>query len=148
MTGIRYEAAADGQEQRASEVPFRQEGRVLETPHYVLEWNGNGQLSRVFDLDYRREVLAKDARGNVLQVFEDKPLHFEAWDVDIFYQEKMREITELVSAELVEIGPLAATMKFQWRYASSVITQRMTVYAAAAGLISGRKSTGRSISNC
>jgi alpha-mannosidase len=129
--GIQFKAAAGEQASQPAEVPFHLEGRRLETPHYEIEWNEAGQLVRIFDLDYRRDVLAKNARGNVLQVFEDKPLQFEAWDVDIFYQEKMREISELVSVELVEIGPLAAAVEFKWQYAKSVITQRMTVYAGS-----------------
>ena len=28
-------------------------------------------------------------------MFEDKPMAHEAWDIDIFYQEKMREVTDL-----------------------------------------------------
>ncbi len=115
----------------AAEIPFRKEGRALKTPHYEIEWNEAGQLSRIYDMDNRRNVLAQHSRGNVLQVFEDKPLNFEAWDIDIFYQEKMREITELVSAELTEAGPLAAAVEFKWRYAKSVITQRMTVYTGS-----------------
>ncbi|OXM13341.1 alpha-mannosidase [Paenibacillus herberti] len=109
-------------------IPFEQEGRVLKTPHYEIEWNEAGQLSRIYDLDHRRNVLAPDSRGNVLQVFEDKPLNFEAWDIDIFYQEKMREISELESVQLVDAGSLSAAVEFKWRYAKSVITQTMTVY--------------------
>lgn len=130
LTGIHY-TADGGEQQNAAEVPFHIHGRLLETPHYEIEWNEAGQLTRIFDLDHRRDVLAAEARANVLQIFEDKPLHFEAWDVDIFYQEKMKEVTGLVSAELVESGPLAATVAFQWRYAGSVINQRMTVYAGS-----------------
>lgn len=113
----------------AIDSPFHQEGRTLVTPHYELEWNEAGQLTRIYDRDNYREVLAKDARGNVLQVFEDKPLHFEAWDIDIFYGEKMREVTDLVSAELTEIGSLLAVVTFKWNYGNSEITQKMTVYS-------------------
>ncbi|NBD25462.1 alpha-mannosidase [Paenibacillus glycinis] len=115
----------------AAETPFALEGSVLKTPHYELAWNAAGQLIRIYDLDHGRDVLAEGARGNVLQAFEDKPMHFDAWDIDIFYQEKLREITELESAELVELGPLAATVAFRWRYAGSVVTQKMTVYAGS-----------------
>ncbi|BBI32944.1 alpha-mannosidase [Cohnella abietis] len=129
LASIHYQAESSSVAE--VEIPFHNEGRVLRTPHYEIEWNEAGQLSRIYDLDNRRNVLAQNSRGNVLQVFEDKPLNFEAWDVDIFYQEKMREISELVSAELVEAGPLAATVEFKWNYAKSVITQKMTVYAGS-----------------
>lgn len=131
MTAIRYQADSAQPPANTVNILFRLEGRLLKTPHYEIEWNEAGQLVQIFDLDNRRNVLAEHSRGNVLQVFEDKPLNFEAWDIDIFYQEKMREISELVSAELVEAGPLVATVEFKWRYAKSVITQKMTVYAGS-----------------
>lgn len=131
MAAIHFEAGSAGLSAVQAEIPFHKEGRLLQTPYYEIEWNESGQLVRIFDLDHRRDVLARDARGNVLQVFEDKPLNFEAWDIDIFYQEKMREISELVSTELIEAGPLTAAIEFKWRYSQSVITQRMTVYAGS-----------------
>ncbi|MCD9022813.1 alpha-mannosidase [Cohnella silvisoli] len=129
MTAIHYRTDSTKPTAVTADIPFRLEGRLLKTPHYEIEWNEAGQLIRIYDLDNRRNVLAQQSRGNILQVFEDKPLNFEAWDVDIFYQEKMREISDLVSVELVEAGPLAAVVEFKWRYAKSVITQKMVVYA-------------------
>lgn len=129
MTTIHFNDQS--QSNAAEEIPFQLEGRSLKTPHYEIEWNESGQLVRVFDLDNRRNVLAASSRGNVLQVFEDKPIDFDAWDIDIFYQEKMREITDLVSVELVEKGPLAATVAFKWNFAKSTISQSMTVYTGS-----------------
>ncbi|MDF2935984.1 MAG: alpha-mannosidase, partial [Paenibacillaceae bacterium] len=109
-------------------LPFRWSEGALATPHYELEWNANGQLTRIWDRAADREVLAAGQRGNVLQVFEDKPKMFDAWDIDLFYQQKMREITELTSVSLLENGPLTAVVRFQWRYMDSVIVQDMRVY--------------------
>jgi len=108
---------------------FRLEGRRLATPHYEIEWNEAGQLTAVLDKRANREVLAAGQRGNVLQVFEDKPKEHEAWDIDIFYQEKMREITSLQSVECVEMGRLRAIVRFAWTYGDSWIEQDLTVYA-------------------
>jgi alpha-mannosidase len=62
-------------------------------------------------------------------VFEDKPMAHDAWDIDIYYQEKVREIRDLQSVELAGTGPLSATVRFTWNYLNSVIVQDMTVYA-------------------
>ncbi|MBW7455084.1 alpha-mannosidase [Paenibacillus sepulcri] len=131
MAAIHYAVDSAQPSGGIAEAPFMMEGSLLKTPHYEIEWNGSGQLVRIYDLDNRRNVLARDAIGNVLQVFEDKPLNFDAWDIDIFYQEKMRTISELLSVELVEIGPLAAVVEFKWRYGRSRISQRMMVYSGS-----------------
>lgn len=111
--------------------PFAVADGKLSTPFYELEWNSQGQLTRIFDVHARREVLTAGARGNVLQVFEDKPLGNDAWDIDLFYQEKMREITELASVETISVGPIAAIVRFSWTFVESKIEQDLIVYTAS-----------------
>lgn len=112
----------------AVDAPFAASEQGIVTPYYELEWNAQGQLTRVYDREAKREALAPGGRGNVLQVFEDKPKMFEAWDIDIYYQEKMREIGELASVS-VETGALRAVVTFSWTYMDSTVRQRMIVYA-------------------
>ena len=111
--------------------PFNWEDSRLTTPLYLLEWNTSGQLVRLYDRIANREVLAEGECGNVLQVFEDKPQKYDAWDIDLYYQEKKREITDLRSVELTEIGPLAAILQFTWHYMNSSIVQKIKVYAVS-----------------
>lgn len=109
--------------------PFVYGERSLTTPHYELEWNESGQLTRIYDRESDREVLADGQAGNLLQVFEDKPLNYEAWDIDIFYQEKQRAIEQLEAVELEECGALRAVVRFKWSYMDSTVSQRLIVYA-------------------
>lgn len=95
----------------------------------MIELNQAGQITRLYDKENDREVLPSGGRANVLQVFEDKPCDCDAWNIDIFYQEKMREVTDLVSAEIVENGSLKAVLRLEWKYMDSRIVQDMTVYA-------------------
>lgn len=108
---------------------FQGEERRLTTPHYILEWNGQGQLIRIYDRDFDREVLSEGEAGNVLQVFEDKPKQYDAWDIDLYYQEKMRIVRELRHAEIAYCGRTQAVVRFEWTYGDSVIRQNMRVYA-------------------
>lgn len=110
------------------EAVFAVKGREVETPHYLLSFNEAGQLTRLYDRAEEREVLAAGQRGNVLQMFEDKPLNFDAWDIDLFYQQKMREITELTAFEVKECGPLRLTLHLEWKYGRSVIRQNVILY--------------------
>lgn len=127
MAAICYRAV-DTTAVSANAVFQYEQGRLL-TPHYEIRWNVEGQLTQIRDLLVQREVLAPGSRGNVLQVFEDKPMNFDAWDIDIFYQEKMHEVKQLLSVKLLHSGDVAATVEFRWIYGKSSFTQRMTVYA-------------------
>ncbi len=104
-------------------------GTRLETAHYDITLNEAGQLSRLYDKDNACEVLAQGQRGNVLQFFEDKPLEWDAWDIDMYYWQKMQEVTDLVSREVVENGPVRTVVRQQWRISKSCITQDMILYA-------------------
>jgi alpha-mannosidase len=121
----------EGRAVEVGRLPFTYTGISLETPFYVLEWNEAGQFTRIYDRQNGREVLAPGACGNLLQVFEDKPMQFDAWNIDLFYQEKCRTVTELRSVRLQEAGPLRAVVSFEWGYMDSVIRQELVVYAGS-----------------
>lgn len=117
-------------EQAASDMGtgFMVSGREIETPFYSIVLNQYGQITRLFDKTYEREVLPQGEKANVLQMFEDKPIDNDAWDIDIFYQEKMREITELTVFEVTECGNLRTVVHMEWKYMNSTIRQDMILY--------------------
>lgn len=117
-------------EEKQEEIPFRIEdqGRKLETPFYQISLNEYGQIDRLYDKECDREVLSFGDRANVLQMFEDKPLGNDAWDIDIYYQEKMREVRDLQLMEVTEQGPLRLSVRMEWHYMQTVIRQTMTLY--------------------
>ena len=99
----------------------------IESPWHTLEFNEHGQITRLWDKAHQRDVLA--APGNILQAFQDKPLKFDAWDIDIFYQEKMEVVSDLIEAVVEEAGPVRGVLRMTWRFRDSTLTQRVTVYA-------------------
>lgn len=109
--------------------PFIINERIVETPFYIISWNKAGQIDRLFDKTYKREVLPQGERANVLQMFEDKPLDNDAWDIDIFYQQKMREITNLETFEIKEAGTVRMSLHMEWSYMNTKICQDVILYA-------------------
>lgn len=117
-------------EEHSSKLFDVEESKVV-TPYYEVEWNENGQLTQIIDRKAHREVLSSGSIGNVLQVFEDKPMDSDAWDIDIYYQEKMREVNNLKTVQVVETNSLRTVIRFKWSYMDSTITQNMILYANA-----------------
>ncbi|HSH78634.1 MAG TPA: alpha-mannosidase [Herpetosiphonaceae bacterium] len=101
----------------------------LQNRFYHIRLNEKGQITAIYDKLNRREVLARNGVGNVLQAFQDKPMAFDAWDIDIFYREKMQVVEDLVEADVEEAGPLRGVLRLRWRFNDSTITQRLTLYA-------------------
>lgn len=97
----------------------------LNTNYYLLKWDKNGHFTTLFDKENQREVLK--GKGNVLQIFEDKPKDFDAWDIDIFYQEKMQEIP-FTSFEISENNSLFVEILFFATIGTSKLTQKVRLY--------------------
>ncbi len=84
---------------------FDPEG-VLETPYYRLAWDLDGNFSSIYDKVNDREVIKEGGRGNVLEVYEDRPLNYDNWDIDIFYMQKKETFRLIAPVEAVEMGGL------------------------------------------
>jgi len=109
--------------------PFAVRENAISTPFYEISWNEDAQLQRIFDKEAKREVLSGDQNGNVFTVYEDKPLAHDAWDIDIFYQEKYEIVKKVISREVIECGTLRTVIRTKWNYRQSVIEQDMILYA-------------------
>jgi len=88
-----------------------------------VEVNADGDITRVYDKENGREVLAEGAVANQFQAFEDRPINWDAWDIDIFYDDKMWTSEPAQSIRVVEEGPLRAAIEIKRRVLSSEYTQ-------------------------
>ena len=104
---------------------------MLENQFFKITMDENGEMSSVYDKRENREVIDAGSycRGNALLAFEDKPLVCDAWNVDIFYTDKMTAVRQLGSIEVIETGPLRATVEIKRTFgAASHITQRISLH--------------------
>jgi alpha-mannosidase len=97
--------------------------RLLDNGLLRVEFDENGLITRLWDNLRAREVLEPGAQANQLQLFEDRPLNWDAWDVDIFYQEKGRVLTELDRVEVLEEGPVRGAIRFTRSFGNSKLVQ-------------------------
>ncbi|KIW66412.1 hypothetical protein PV04_05748 [Phialophora macrospora] len=63
-----------------------------------------GVITSLIDLRANREVIAKGGKANQLVIFDDKPLYWQAWDVEVFHLNSRKELKSEAS-EIVEDGP-------------------------------------------
>ena len=66
--------------------------------------------------------------GNCRKVYEDKPLDYENWDIDIYYRQKHDLLMLNGAPQLVENGSLQAVIRFFYRYRNSTFVQDMVLY--------------------
>ena len=99
------------------------ESGVLENDLIRVEVGGDGALTRVFDKEVGREVLPAGALGNQLQVFEDRPIQWDAWDIDAFFEDSIELVNGSAALEVVEQGPLRAALAVTRAFRGSRIRQ-------------------------
>lgn len=109
--------------------PFKFTGKNIETPFYKVEFDENGLMSRIFDKENDREVLKEGNRGNILRMYEDKPIYYDNWDIDIFHTEKYWDALSFEKMEWIEIGEVRATLIIERKISNSFIRQKIHFYA-------------------
>lgn len=103
--------------------------KSLENQFYKITLDNKGVISSIIEKAGGREVLPEGERANLFQLFEDKPIDWDAWDVDFFYEDKFEDITQLDSIEVVENGPVAGAVEMTRSFNGSKIRQKMIIYA-------------------
>jgi alpha-mannosidase len=96
--------------------------------YFDVMLDANGNISSIFDKSAKREVLQTGKVANQLIAFEDKPLGYDAWDINVFYQDKAWEINDIRSMEVVESGPVRACIRIVRGFSDSTITNDLYIY--------------------
>ncbi|MGZ6308732.1 MAG: alpha-mannosidase, partial [Ktedonobacterales bacterium] len=92
---------------------------LLENRFFRLMLDERGHITSLYDKRANREVIAPGSLGNQFFAFEDRPLNFDAWDINIYYQDKPYPVDDLTSLRVVESGPLRGGVEIVRRYCAS-----------------------------
>ena len=107
--------AVDGWQNRP---PVSVTGRTMENELLRVDWDERGLLASIWDKPAAREVLS--GPGNLLQLHDDSPARWDAWDLDAGYLESRRDLMELESEEIE-----SDAVQFVHRFGGSRVWQRM-----------------------
>jgi alpha-mannosidase len=90
------------------------DGIVLENDRVRATIGRDGLLRSLVEAASGREALA--GPGNRLQLFEDRPVANDAWDVDPFHLETEADVAPAESVAVVRAEPLRAEAEIRWRF--------------------------------
>ncbi len=103
----------------------------IENDYLRVRLDKHGRFTSVYDKLEGREALAKGEKGNVLQLFDDRPPDNDAWDIEHNFENKMWEAGPADSIEVIEEGPVRAVIRVVQSTAKSVITRDIVMHAAS-----------------
>ena len=104
----------------------------LDTPFFHMEFDRQGEISRIRDLREARELLKKGSVGNELIVYEDRPMEFDAWNIDAGYREKNWKFGGVSEFYMEENGPVRGSLFIRRHFLDSVLEQRICFYSHTA----------------
>lgn len=100
----------------------------LETPFYSITFDEKGHMTSIFDKEFEREVVMEGMAANQIRIYEDKPIYFDNWDIDMYYTEKSWPVDDLTRMEWVEDGPVRTTLEVEYDCSTSKILQKIHFY--------------------
>ncbi|CAG8529788.1 12341_t:CDS:10 [Funneliformis caledonium] len=113
--------------------------RMIDNDHFCLRnqyicsiFDKYGHLISLIDSDSKssRELIPKGQYGNKFNIYEDIPLFWDAWDVEIYHLQKGRE-AEL--GTIFETGPLKASLLLESKItATSTLRQVISLSAVSS----------------
>ena len=76
---------------------------LLVNADFKLEVEG-GAITSLYDVKAKREVIPKGSKANQYVIFDDKPLYWQAWDVEVYHLASRKELAP-GKTEISEQGP-------------------------------------------
>lgn len=97
--------------------------KTFETIDFKVVLNDNYEMISLVDKANNREIIPEGEKLNELVAYEDIPMDYDAWDIDVYYQEKSWAVDAVSEVKWVEKGPIRDTMKVVRPFENSTITQ-------------------------
>jgi len=123
--------AVQGETSIAPEQAVRVSDRAMENELLHVQWDERGVLTSIWDKVAAREVLAPGQVGNLLQLHDDNPARWDAWDLDIEYLEHRVDLIERSRLQVEISGGLRGAVRFVREFGRSRFSQLMVLDAGS-----------------
>ncbi len=114
-----------GEEQPAS-ISLDEKG--FETKFFSGEFDKDMRITKLYDKRADRDVCVSGKALNKLVVYENRPHNYDAWDINIYYDEHGWDIENPVSVKVKYLGCVLGVLEVAYKTGDSVIEQEVTVY--------------------
>jgi alpha-mannosidase len=98
---------------------------ILENEQIRYEFDRDGKLIHAYDKTAEHELILPDAPANVLSVYHDDPVEYDAWDIDLSYENQLIETAKGISANKTVDGELRQIIEFELKISNSTIKQQV-----------------------
>ena len=86
-------------------------------------------ITSLYDKFNSRELVKSNRVANEIIAFEDKPADWDAWDVNIYYNDKSWKLSDVENVEVIENGPVRGAVKVRRNFLDSIVEQTIYMYS-------------------
>ena len=113
-----------------SEFQLRVDAKGFDTPFFKGTFDASMRITSLVDKRADRE-LCKDGKAlNSIVCYENRPHNYDAWDINIYYDQRSWDVTDVQSVEVVSEGPVLTKLRVKYAYNKSTIAQDIVFYTA------------------
>lgn len=101
---------------------------TVETPLYRVVFNERGEITSLFDREACRELIPAGRCANELQLFEDRPDEYDAWNLEKYYCRHRFALNGKTTLTLAENTPVRCRLHLEREISCSRLVQDITLY--------------------
>ena len=103
----------------------------LRNSQFVVEVS-NGVITSLYDISADRELVPKGKKAAQLVIYDDKPLYWQAWDVEVYHL-RSREELEASKVTIAESGPHVVSLNVETKISDKSWIKTTISLPAAVG---------------
>ena len=100
----------------------------FETPFFSGCFDSAMHISSLVDKRAGRQLVKAGKALNSIVCYENRPHNYDAWDINIYYDEHSWQVDKPTDVRIVSRGPVAAILRVTWPVSRSVVTQDICLY--------------------
>lgn len=100
----------------------------FDTPFFKGTFDQSMRISSMVDKRTGRQLCKQGEVLNRIVCYENKPHDYDAWDINIYYNQRHFEVDQVTDVQLISQGPVLNRLRTTYKYMNSTITQDMIFY--------------------
>lgn len=100
----------------------------FENKFYRVVFNEQMEIISLIEKATGKEFIQEGKKGNELVTYEDRPMNWDNWDIDVFYKKKPYYADFVSKIRILEDGEVRKTLEITKQFADSIVTQKIHLY--------------------
>jgi alpha-mannosidase len=100
----------------------------------AVRWDASGNLTSIIDVERARELVPEGSLAGVLELAPDRPVRYDAWDLESWTPALGTPLVTADSVEVAEHGPLRGRVRVVRRFGPSTATLTYTLDSGSGRL--------------